>query len=137
MKISEIITALTFTAIFRTLIGLVPAALIAIPYSYKSPQSYIETNAIGTLNVLQSAQKNRVKKIIHTSTSEVYGTAQTIPIKENHPLVGQSPYAASKISADQIAISMNKSLEGKENRYHNCSPWWPSSSPWRWSNGIV
>ncbi len=86
------------------------AALIAIPYSYKSPQSYIETNAIGTLNVIQSAHKNRVKKIIHTSTSEVYGTAQTVPIKENHPLVGQSPYAASKISADQIAISMNKSF---------------------------
>lgn len=86
------------------------AALIAIPYSYKSPESYIETNVVGTLNVIQSAQKNRIKKIIHTSTSEVYGTAQTIPIKENHPLVGQSPYAASKIGADQIAISMSKSL---------------------------
>lgn len=86
------------------------AALIAIPYSYKSPQSYIETNINGTLNVIQLAQKNRIKKIIHTSTSEVYGTAQTVPIKENHPLVGQSPYAASKIGADQVAISMSKSL---------------------------
>ncbi len=87
------------------------AALIAIPYSYKSPSSYIETNIIGTLNVIQSAQKNNIKKIIHTSTSEVYGTAQTVPIKENHPLVGQSPYAASKIGADQLAISMSKSLD--------------------------
>ena len=86
------------------------AALIAIPYSYKSPESYIETNIVGTLNVIQSAQKNRIKKIIHTSTSEVYGTAQTVPITENHPLVGQSPYAASKIGADQVAISMSKSL---------------------------
>ena len=86
------------------------AALIAIPYSYKSPASYIETNVVGTLNVIQSAQKNRIKKIIHTSTSEVYGTAQKIPINENHPLVGQSPYAASKIGADQVAISMSKSF---------------------------
>jgi dTDP-glucose 4,6-dehydratase len=85
------------------------AALIAIPYSYKSPQSYIETNILGTLNVIRAAKKNNVKKIIHTSSSEVYGTAQKIPIKENHPLVGQSPYAASKIGADQIAISMCRS----------------------------
>ena len=85
------------------------ASLIAIPYSYKSPQSYIETNTLGTLNVIQAAQKNKIKKIIHTSTSEVYGNAQRIPITENHPLVGQSPYAASKIGADQIAISMSKS----------------------------
>lgn len=87
------------------------AALIAIPYSYKSPASYVETNIVGTLNVIQSALKNNIKKIIHTSTSEVYGTAQTVPIKEQHPLVGQSPYAASKIGADQIAISMSKSLD--------------------------
>lgn len=85
------------------------AALIAIPYSYKSPQSYIETNILGTFNVIKAAQKNKVKKIIHTSSSEVYGTAQKIPIREDHPLVGQSPYAASKIGADQIAISMCRS----------------------------
>tara|TARA_B100000925_G_scaffold284728_1_gene260096 strand:- start:256 stop:1254 length:999 start_codon:yes stop_codon:yes gene_type:complete len=86
------------------------AALIAIPYSYHSPLSYIETNIQGTLNILQSAKENNIRKIIHTSTSEVYGSAQYVPIDEKHPLVGQSPYSASKIGADQLAISFNKSF---------------------------
>ena len=86
------------------------AALIAIPYSYIAPQSYIDTNVLGTLNLLNSALKNNVNRFIHTSTSEVYGSAQYIPIDENHPLVGQSPYSASKIAADQLAISFNKSF---------------------------
>tara|TARA_B100000787_G_scaffold170170_1_gene164526 strand:- start:659 stop:1657 length:999 start_codon:yes stop_codon:yes gene_type:complete len=86
------------------------AALIAIPYSYRSPSSYIDTNITGTLNVMQAAKMNNIKKVIHTSTSEVYGSAQFVPITEHHPLVGQSPYAASKIGADQIAISINKSF---------------------------
>lgn len=81
------------------------ASLIAIPYSYLATSSYIYTNTIGTLNILEAAKKNKVKKIIHTSTSEVYGTAQYVPIDEKHPLNGQSPYSASKISADQIAYS--------------------------------
>lgn len=86
------------------------AALIAIPYSYHAPSSYISTNINGTLNVIQAAKNNNLKKIIHTSTSEVYGSAQFIPITENHPIVGQSPYAASKIGADQIALSFHKSF---------------------------
>jgi NAD dependent epimerase/dehydratase len=81
------------------------AALIAIPYSYSSPKSYIDTNVVGTLNVLQAAKELGVCRIIHTSTSEVYGTARYVPIDENHPLQGQSPYSASKIGADQIAHS--------------------------------
>ena len=81
------------------------AALISIPFSYHSPSSYIDTNIKGTLNVLQSAQELKVKKIIQTSTSEVYGTAQFVPITEKHPLQAQSPYSASKIGADQIAMS--------------------------------
>lgn len=86
------------------------AALIAIPYSYNSPKSYIDTNVTGTYNVLQAALNNNIKKVIHTSTSEVYGSAQYVPIDENHPIIGQSPYSASKISADQIAISFAKSF---------------------------
>jgi dTDP-glucose 4,6-dehydratase len=86
------------------------AALIAIPYSYHSPQSYIDTNITGTYNILKSAQKNNTSKIIITSTSEVYGTAQTVPIKENHLLNAQSPYAATKIAADQLALSFYKSF---------------------------
>jgi len=86
------------------------AALIAIPYSYYSPQSYIDTNITGTYNVLKSSQKNNISKIIITSTSEVYGTAQKVPIKENHPLNAQSPYAATKIAADQLALSFYKSF---------------------------
>ena len=81
------------------------AALIAIPYSYQAPRSYIETNVIGTLNVMEAARRAGVSRVVHTSTSEVYGTAQYVPIDEKHPLVGQSPYSASKIGADQIAHS--------------------------------
>jgi len=85
------------------------AALISIPYSYISPQNYIDTNIIGTHNILQSSIKNKIDKVIITSTSEVYGTALKIPIDESHPLNAQSPYAASKISADQLALSFYKS----------------------------
>lgn len=80
-------------------------SIISIPYSYLNPREVIETNVIGTLNVLSAAKNNNVEKIVHTSTSEVYGTAQYVPIDENHPLVGQSPYSASKIAADKIAES--------------------------------
>ena len=81
------------------------AALIAIPYSYHSPDTYIDTNVKGTLNIVQAARELGIQKIIHTSTSEVYGTARFVPITEEHPLQGQSPYSASKIGADQIAMS--------------------------------
>ncbi len=81
------------------------AALIAIPYSYVAPDSYVDTNVRGTLNVCQAALENRVKRVIHTSTSEVYGTAQYVPIDEKHPLQPQSPYSASKIGADAMAMS--------------------------------
>ncbi|MDH6525567.1 NAD-dependent 4,6-dehydratase LegB [Polynucleobacter sphagniphilus] len=81
------------------------AALIAIPYSYHSPDTYVDTNIKGTLNVLQAARDLGVKRVIHTSTSEVYGTAQFVPISELHPLQGQSPYSATKIAADQMAYS--------------------------------
>ena len=81
------------------------AALIAIPYSYIAPESYVETNIKGTLNICQAALKNDCQKVIHTSTSEVYGTAQYVPIDENHPLQPQSPYSASKIGADAMAMS--------------------------------
>ncbi len=86
------------------------AALIGIPYSYVSPSSYVDTNINGTLNVIQSAKELDIKKVIHTSTSETYGSAQFVPIHENHPLVAQSPYAASKIGADSIALSFHKSF---------------------------
>lgn len=86
------------------------AALIAIPYSYYAPLSYVRTNIEGTLNVLQSAIRNRVSLVVHTSTSEVYGTARSIPINESHPLQGQSPYSATKIGADKIAESFNLSF---------------------------
>ena len=81
------------------------AALIAIPYSYVAPQSYIETNIAGTCNVLEACRKLRVARLIHTSTSEVYGTARFVPITEDHPLQGQSPYSASKIGADKLVES--------------------------------
>ena len=81
------------------------AALIAIPFSYHSPDTYVDTNIKGTLNVLQAARELGVKRVIHTSTSEVYGSAQFVPITEQHPLQGQSPYAATKIAADQLAYS--------------------------------
>lgn len=87
------------------------AALIAIPYSYVAPASYIDTNVHGTLNVVQAARELGVEKILHTSTSETYGTAKFVPITEEHPFVGQSPYSASKIGADQIALSFYKSFE--------------------------
>ena len=87
------------------------AALIAIPYSYHSPATYVGTNVNGTLNVVQAARELGVEKVVHTSTSEVYGTAQFVPITEEHPLQGQSPYSASKIGADQIAYSYYASFD--------------------------
>jgi NAD dependent epimerase/dehydratase len=86
------------------------AALIAIPYSYHSPDTYVDTNIKGTLNVLQAARDLGVKKVVHTSTSEVYGTARFVPITEDHPLQGQSPYSATKIAADQLAYSFYTSF---------------------------
>ncbi len=87
------------------------AALIGIPYSYVAPEAYVATNISGTLNVLQSARKFGIPRIVHTSTSEVYGTAQTVPISELHPVTGQSPYSASKIGADKLAESYFLSFE--------------------------
>lgn len=87
------------------------AALIGIPYSYHSPDTYIDTNVKGTLNVVQAARELGVSKVVHTSTSEVYGTARYVPIDEQHPLQGQSPYSASKIGADQIAMSFYTSFD--------------------------
>ncbi len=87
------------------------AALISIPYSYHSPDTYVDTNVTGTLNVLQAARDLGTEKIVHTSTSEVYGSAQFVPITEDHPLQGQSPYAASKIGADQMALSFCRSFD--------------------------
>ena len=87
------------------------AALIAIPYSYHSPDSYVDTNIKGTLNVLQAARSLSISRVIHTSTSEVYGTARFVPITEEHPLVGQSPYSATKIAADQLAYSFYASFK--------------------------
>lgn len=86
------------------------AALIGIPYSYVSPLAYMRTNIDGTYNILEASKQNDLNQIIITSTSETYGTAQTIPIKEDHPLVGQSPYSATKIAADQLALSYYKSF---------------------------
>ncbi len=86
------------------------AALIAIPYSYVSPSSYVSTNILGTLNILQESLHSGVSRVVHTSTSEVYGTARQIPISEEHPLQGQSPYSATKIGADKLAESFHKSF---------------------------
>ena len=86
------------------------AALIAIPYSYHSPDTYVSTNINGTLNVVQAARELTVTKVVHTSTSEVYGTARFVPITEQHPLQGQSPYSATKIGADHIAMSFHASF---------------------------
>ena len=83
------------------------ASLIAIPYSYVAPESYVQTNVQGTLNVVQAAMERGVKRIVHTSTSEVYGTARKVPIGEDHPLQPQSPYSATKIAADSIAMSFH------------------------------
>jgi NAD dependent epimerase/dehydratase len=87
------------------------AALIGIPYSYHSPDTYVDTNIKGTLNVLQAGRDLGVDQIIHTSTSEVYGSAQFVPITELHPLEGQSPYSASKIGADQMALAFHRSFD--------------------------
>ena len=87
------------------------AALIAIPYSYHSPDTYVDTNIKGTLNVLQAARDLGINRVIHTSTSEVYGSARFVPITEEHPLQGQSPYSATKIAADQLAYSFYASFE--------------------------
>lgn len=87
------------------------AALIAIPYSYRAPEAYIDTNVKGTLNILNAARRYDRAQLIHTSTSEVYGTAQHVPISEQHPLNAQSPYAASKIAADQLALAYYRSFE--------------------------
>jgi NAD dependent epimerase/dehydratase len=87
------------------------AALIGIPYSYVSPLAYIRTNIEGTYNVLEAAKNLSIQQVLVTSTSETYGTAQFVPIDEKHPLVGQSPYSASKIAADQLALSYYKSFE--------------------------
>jgi NAD dependent epimerase/dehydratase len=86
------------------------AALIAIPYSYHSPDTYVDTNIKGTLNILQAARELCVDRVVHTSTSEVYGTARFVPITEDHPLQGQSPYSASKIGADQMALAFHASF---------------------------
>ena len=86
------------------------AALIAIPYSYHSPDTYVDTNIKGTLNIVQAARDLGVRRVVQTSTSEVYGTARFVPITEDHPLQGQSPYSASKIGADQIAMSFQASF---------------------------
>jgi NAD dependent epimerase/dehydratase len=87
------------------------AALIAIPHSYTAAQSYVETNVLGTLNVLEAARETGVRRVVHTSTSEVYGTAVTMPIGETHPLQGQSPYSASKIGADMIVQAFARSFD--------------------------
>lgn len=86
------------------------AALIGIPYSYSAPESYIATNVNGTLNILQAAKDHGIARVMHTSTSEAYGSAQFVPITEEHPLSAQSPYAASKIAADQLALSFHRSF---------------------------
>jgi NDP-hexose 4,6-dehydratase len=86
------------------------AALIAIPYSYQAPRSYIETNVLGTLNVLDAVRAHGTQRMVHTSTSETYGTARTVPINEEHPLQAQSPYAASKLAADKLAESYHASF---------------------------
>ena len=85
-------------------------ALIAIPYSYINPREFVDINVVGTANVLNAALEYKTERVVHTSTSEVYGTAQYVPIDESHPLVGQSPYAASKIGADQLALSYYRSF---------------------------
>jgi nucleoside-diphosphate-sugar epimerase len=85
-------------------------ALIPIPYSYRHPREFVSANVVGTLNVLEAARRSEAVRIVHTSTSEVYGTAQTVPIDEEHPLHPQSPYAASKVGADELALSFQRSF---------------------------
>ena len=86
------------------------AALISIPYSYQSPSSYVNTNILGTLNILEACRKSKITRMLHTSTSEVYGSAQYTPIDEHHPLNAQSPYAATKVAADQLVLSYYRSF---------------------------
>lgn len=86
-------------------------ALVGIPYSYRSPRDVVETNVIGTLNVLEAAREQSISRVVHTSTSEVYGSAQFVPMTELHPLSAQSPYAATKIAADQLALSYARSFD--------------------------
>jgi len=87
------------------------AALIAIPYSYVAPESFVQTNVVGTMNVLEAARRGNVRRVVHTSTSEVYGTPEHVPIRETHPLNAQSPYAATKVAADQLALSYHRSFD--------------------------
>ena len=87
------------------------AALIAIPYSYAAPQSFVDTNITGTLHVLEAARRCGVERVVHTSTSEVYGTPKDVPIRESHPLNAQSPYAATKVAADQLALAYHRSFK--------------------------
>src|SRR3954471_3286231 len=86
------------------------AALIAIPYSYRAPRSYVDTNVIGTLNVLEAVRAHETPRLVHTSTSETYGTARTVAIDETHPLQAQSPYAATKLAADKLVESYHLSF---------------------------
>ena len=104
------LTAVT-TAMKGTEVVLHLGALIAIPYSYKHPANVVDSNIIGTMNVLLASRETKVKRVVHTSTSEVYGTALRVPIDESHPLQGQSPYSASKISADKLAESFFRSYD--------------------------
>ena len=107
--IRDLIIAKLFTKDVEIIFHL--AALIAIPFSYVAPDSYIETNIKGTLNICQAAKENGISRLIHTSTSEVYGTAQYVPIDEKHPLQPQSPYSATKIAADAMAMSFYNSFD--------------------------
>ncbi|MDD3893890.1 MAG: NAD-dependent 4,6-dehydratase LegB [Syntrophomonadaceae bacterium] len=103
-----------FHAVFQAMQGcqvvMHLAALVSVPYSYSSPDSYVDTNIKGTMNILQAARKLGVEKVVHTSSSEVYGSARYVPIDEEHPLQGQSPYSATKIAADQLAMSFYDSF---------------------------
>lgn len=100
-----------FAAVRRRDVVFHLGALIAIPYSYEAPESYVRTNILGTLNVLQAVRDHSTGRLVHTSTSEVYGSAQFTPMTEAHPLVGQSPYSASKIGADKLAESYHRSFQ--------------------------
>lgn len=105
------------------------AALIGIPYSYRAPNSYVDTNITGTVNVVQAARELGIARVIHTSTSEVYGTAQFVPITEEHPLQPQSPYSASKIAADQMAMSFHNSFNVPLTTIRPFNTYGPRQSP--------
>jgi NAD dependent epimerase/dehydratase len=105
------------------------AALIAIPYSYVHPREYVRTNVMGTLNVLQAARELGTRRVVHTSTSEVYGTAQYVPIDEKHPVVGQSPYSATKIGSDKLAESFWRSFELPVTTVRPFNTYGPRQSP--------